>query len=213
MSILARAWRPALLVALAVPALAQDATVTPANTLAAPPTEWLGETPHLVLMGTMGGRPIDVQYLDIAQAEGIAAFSGKREYLPGDAGAWLYGDFEVALSAVIANVEKSFEIEIENRDFDAHSLPATFALGSVNFPEGAAAYLEAAAEWETDAGSVNDELGGWEGTLIIERDDGIPDDEGLRGDGVIGGHMDATRGEDHLVMSFTVPVTAYEKDE
>lgn len=194
-------------------AWAQEATVTPGNTLAEPPTEWLGPTPHLVLMGTLSGRPVDVQYLDIGAAERVASFEAKREYLPGEAG-WRYGDFEVGLQAVIEGVEKSFEIEVENDDFvQQRPLPATFDLGAENFPQGGRAYLEASAEWETEAGAVNDEVGGWTGTLTLAEDSGTPDAEGLVPDGLIGGHLVAEREGDRLVMSFTVPVAEYEKDD
>ena len=193
--------------ALALPAAAQEAGV------GAEPTEWLGPTPHIVMVGTLAGRPIDVRFDDVAAAPGIAAFSGKREYLPGEGGAWLYGDFEVALQAVIDGVEKGLEVEVENRDFAAHPLPATFALGPENFPEGARAFLEMSAEWETQGETVNEELGGWTGTLTLTEDGGTPDARGLLGDGTIGGHMVAERGEDRLVVSFTVPVAGYELDD
>lgn len=198
---------------LAGPALGQDATITPGNTLTEPPAAWLGEAPHLVMMGTLGGRPLDVQYLDMTAAEGVAAFEGKREYLPGEGGAWRYGDFEVALQVVIDGIEKSFEIEIENADFTLHPLPATFALQDVNFPEGALAFLEVEVEWETAAATVNDELIGWTGTLTMSLDQGTPDAEGLVPDGLIGGYLVAESGADSIVVSFTVPVVEYEKDE
>jgi hypothetical protein len=194
-------------------ALAQDATVTPGNMLAAPPGEWLGDTPHLVLMGTLSGRPVDIQYTDIAAASGIDSFEGKREYLPGDGGSWRYGDFEVALSAIIDGVEKSFEIEIENFDFTEATLPTTFTLGAENFPQGAAAFVEIAAEWEAGGISVNDEIGAWTGTLTLVTDTGTPDAEGLVPDGAIGGFLVAQNGSDSLVASFTVSVVEYEKDE
>jgi hypothetical protein len=92
-------------------------------------------------------------------------------------------------------------------------LPATFELGPENFPEGPHAFLEAAAEWETETGSVNDEIGGWTGLLTLAKDEGAADAEGLVPDGVIGGHVVAENGTDRLVMSFTVPVSEYEKDE
>ena len=201
------------LLLLPVAAMAQDATVTPGNILGDPPATWLGEVPHFVLMGTLSGRTVDIQFREIATATGIDNFEGKREYLPGEGGAWRYGDFEVALAAVIEGVEKSFELEFENHDFRQHSLPATFALGGVNFPEGLAAFVEVQAEWETGAGSVNDEIGGWTGTLTILTDAGTADAEGLVPDGMIGGFMVAQNGADSLVASFTVPVTEYEKDE
>jgi hypothetical protein len=153
-----------------------------------------------------------VQFLDIALAEGVASFEGKREYLPGDAGAWRYGDFEVALAATIDGIEKAFEFEFENADFTTATLPATFTLQEVNFPEGALAFLEAQAEWETGGATVNDEIGAWTGTLTVALDTGTPDAEGLVPDGLIGGHVVAQNGADTLVMSFTVPVVEYEKD-
>lgn len=195
-------------------AAAQDGVATPGNALAAPPSEWLGEAPHLVLMGTLNGRPLDVQVTDPA-AEGVARLAAKREYLPGEAeGAPLrYGDFEVQLQAVIGGVERAFEIEVENRDFHAHPLPATFALGGEPLPEGARAFLEMEAEWEDADGSVNDEAGGWAGTLTLHLDDGEADARGVRPSGRIGGHLDATRGTDRLVASFTVEVTDHEIDD
>ena len=202
-----------LLVSLAAPALAQDATITHGNTLTAPPEAWLGDAPHLVMMGTIAGRPVDVQLLDMAMAVGIASFEGKREYLPGEGGTWRYADFEVSLSAVIDGIEKSFELEIENADFTQHPLPASFALQDVNFPEGALAFLEVEAEWETDAATVNDEVVGWGGLLTLSLDSGTPDAEGLVPDGLIGGYIVAESGGDRLVVSFTVPVVEYEKDE
>jgi hypothetical protein len=197
----------------ATPALAQDATVTSGNTLTEPPAAWLGEVPHLVVMGTIAGRAVDIQYLDMAVAEGINDFEGKREYLPGNAGAWRYGDFEVALSATIDGIEKSFEFEFENADFATATLPATFALQDVNFPEGALAFLEAEAEWETGGVTVNDEIGAWTGTLTVAMETGTPDAEGLIPDGMIGGYALAQSGSDTFVISFTVPVVEYEKDE
>jgi len=204
---------PLLLVLPATAILAQGATVTPGNTLLAPPETWLGDVPHLVLMGSLAGRPIDIQYVDIANASGVDTFEGKREYLPGDGGTWRYGDFEVALSAVIDGVEKSFEIEIENFDFTTASLPTTLILGAENFPQGAFAFVEISAEWETGGTSVNDEIGAWTGTLTLVTDTGTPDAEGLVPDGLIGGYMVAQNGADTLTASFTVPVVEYEKDE
>lgn len=194
-------------------AAAQEATVTPGNTLTDAPAAWLGAVPHLVVMGTLNGRVLDIQYPDMAMAADIATFSGKREYLPGEGGAYRYGDFEVALEAVIDGAEKAFEFEFENFDFSAHDLPATFALGAENFPEGAFAFLEAAAEWETATETVNDEIGAWTGTLTVELDEGTADAQGLSGDGLIGGLVVAEQGADRLVISFTVPVAEYEIDD
>jgi len=60
------------------PALAQDMTVTPGNTLTAVPAAWLGEVPHFVMMGTAGCRSYDVQLVQIADGGVVAGFAGKR---------------------------------------------------------------------------------------------------------------------------------------
>jgi hypothetical protein len=189
---------------LPLPAFAQEA---------AEPTEWLGPTPHLILVGTLAGHPVDIRMPDMAAAQGVARFEGKREYLPAEGGGWRYGDFEVVLDATLGGVERRFEMELENHDFLEHPLPASFELGAENFPRGARAFLEAEAEWETAEGAVNEELGGWTGRLTLHEDSGTPDAEGLLPDGRIAGFLVAEREGERLVMSFTVPVGGYEKDE
>lgn len=201
----------ALLCLLAGPAFA-DSIQTDAPTLTAAPTEWLGEAPHLVMMGKLNGRDINIQMTD-ATAAWVAEFAGKREYLPGEAGAFRLGDFEVSLKAEIGGVERSFELEFENDDFSSLTLPATLALGTENFPKGNAAFLEASAEWEDAAGAVNDEIGGFSGSLVLGLDQGTKDDKGLIGDGLIGGYAVADLGGETLVISFTVPVVEYEIDD
>lgn len=195
------------------PALAQDMTVTPGNTLTAVPAAWLGEVPHFVMMGTAGGRSYDVQLTRIADGGVVAGFAGKREYLPGEGGTWRYGDFEVGLEIVLDGVEKAIELEFENNDFTAHALPADFSLQGEEFPEGLLSNLELQAERETAEGVVNDEITGWTGTLSLAMDMGTADGECLVPDGMIGGYVVAQNGAESLVISFTVPVTEYEKDE
>lgn len=185
---------------LATPALAQEA-----------PAGWLGPEPHLTMVGTIAGQPVALSVTP--DTEGVARLSGKREYLPGENGAWRHGDFELTLQAVIDGVEKTFEIEAENQDFHRHPLPASFALGPENFPAGLHAFLEVQQEWETDGKSVNDELGGWTGSLTLYRDEGTADADGLMADGIIGGFLLAEKGTDRLAVSFTVPVTEAEKDD
>jgi len=203
--------RAALLCLLASPAFA-DTLATDGPTLTTAPTEWLGPTPHLVIMGTLNGHEMNIQLTDMA-ATAVAEFAGKREYLPGDAGAFRYGDFEVGLKATIGGVERSIELEFENDDFASVTLPADFALGAENFPKGNAAFLEVSAEWEDASGSVNDEIGALTGTLSLLLDDGTPDDKGLRADGMIGGLVVAENAGETLVISFTVPVAEYEIDD
>ena len=131
---------PALITALfALPVLAQDVVATDGNLLTAAPTEWLGDVPHFVMMGTVNGRALDIQLTDMA-AVAVEQFAGKREYLPAEAGAYRFGDFEVALKAAIGGVERSIELEFENDDFATQSLPATFELQGENRPKGALAF-------------------------------------------------------------------------
>lgn len=203
----------ALLLLAALPAAAEDMVQTAGNNLTAAPTEWLGATPHFVMMGTVNGRSLDIQMTDITAAKDVAGFEGKREYLPGDAGAYRYGDFEVGLKALIGGTERAIELEFENADFAHQPVPTTYTLQGSNFPEGAAAFLEIALEWEDAAGSVNDEVGGLTGTLIVTQETGTPDDKGLIPDGMIGGYAVAESGADKVVISFTVPVTEYEIDD
>ena len=202
----------AVLCLVACPALAESLG-TDAPTLTAAPTEWLGPVPHLVIMGTVNGREMNIQLTDMATAAGVAEFAGKREYLPSDAGAFRFGDFEVSLKAQIGGVERSIELEFENDDFSTVSLPSDFQLGPENFPKGPAAFLEFSTEWEDASGSVNDEIGGFGGTLALRLDDGTPDDKGLRPDGMIGGLVKAENAGETVVISFTVPVAEYEIDD
>jgi hypothetical protein len=197
---------------LASPALAEN-LATEAPTLSAAPTEWLGPTPHFVVMGMVNGREMNIQLTDIAAASGVAAFEGKREYLPGEAGAFRYGDFEVALKATIGGVERSIELEFENDDFAKVILPSDFVLVPENFPRFPGAFLEFATEWEDASGSVNDEIGGYNGVLTVTLDEGTPDDKGLRPDGMIGGFAQAEKDGQVVTISFTVPVAEYEIDD
>jgi hypothetical protein len=196
----------------AAPSLAET-IASDSPTLTAAPTEWLGPTPHFVVMGTVGGREMNIQLTDMAAASGVAEFAGKREYLPGEGGAFRYGDFEVALKAVIGGVERSLELEFENDDYGTFVLPSEFQLGPENFPKGPASYLEFSAEWEDAAGSVNDEIGGFNGVLTVTLDEGTPDEKGLRPDGTIGGFVTAEKAGEVVVISFTVPVAEYEIDD
>lgn len=201
----------ALFALLALPAAAETVT-SDARPLAVAPAEWLGATPHLVIMGRVNGHDLNIQITDMAATPGLAEFTGKREYLPRDAG-YRYGDFEVSLKALLGGAERAFELEFENDDFAGHALPRRFALGGENFPKGEKAYLELSMEWETAAGSVNDEIGGYDGTLYLVQDQGTADPKGLLPDGLIGGHVVARKGDETVTISFTVPVAEYEIDD
>jgi hypothetical protein len=206
----------ALVLALAtLPALAEEPgkmAETAANTLTAPPAAWLGAQPHFVMIGTINGTAFNVQFPDIAAAAGIASFAAKREYLTVEGG-FTYIDFEVALEADIGGVERTIEIEMENQDFAKQSLPADFALQEAEFPAGLLSNLETQWEWEVGGASFNEEVLGWTGVVRIESDQGTPDDKGLLGDGMVSGYINAVRGTDTLVISFTAPVTEYEIED
>jgi hypothetical protein len=202
----------AVLCLLASPALAET-LATEAPTLTAAPTEWLGPAPHVVIMGTVNGREMNIQLTDEAALQTVAEFAGKREYLPGDAGTFRYGDFEVALKTTLGGVERSLELEFENEDFAKVALPSDFVLGPENFPKFPGAFLEFSAEWEDASGSVNDEIGGFNGVLTVQMDEGTPDDKGLRPDGMIGGFVQAEKDGQIVTISFTVPVAEYEIDD
>lgn len=185
-------------------------TVTENNTLTIAPSQWLGEAPHIVVFGTANGYEFEMEYLDL-HAEGIATVEAKREYLPnGDS--LRYADFEFGMEAIIAGVEKKFELEFENYNFNSQTLPATYALQSEEFPKGALSNLEFEFEWETAGKSVNEEIVQWQGNLTLELDTAHGSAE-PKGDGLIGGFIEANKGTDKLAISFTVEVNEYEIDD
>lgn len=204
--------RLAALALVLCPLAAAAEAVTTAGAAGEPPSAWLGERPHLVLVGTAAGIPLDIRIEDIEAAEDVVRFAGKREYRPGEGG-WRYTNFEILLEAVLDGVERTIELELENHDLREHAVPAEFALAAENFPEGERAFFEVQMEWETADGSVNEELGGWTGTATLLLETGEADAEGIVPDGLIGGLVVAERGTDRLVASFTVPVTETERDE
>jgi hypothetical protein len=200
---------------IALPALTQsaaDPVVTAGNALTAAPTEWLGDKPHFVLMGTVSGQVLDIQMPDIAAAEGVASFAGKREYRAREGG-FDYIDFEVGLEAEIGGVERKIELEFENADLSSQTLPATLTLDTAEFPEGAKSNAEIELEWEVGGQTVNAEVAGWSGQMVLAKDEGTPDDKGLSGNGLIGGFVMADLNGETWVLSFTVPVAEYEIDD
>lgn len=193
-------------------AFAQDVDAVTTGGSVDAPAAWLGATPHFVMVGTVAGKRIAIAMPDMAAADGVAGFAGKREYLIDGTG-HRYVDFEVALAAVIGGIERKIELEFENHDFRSHTLPADFALQAEEFPTGLRSTLEVETEWEHAGVSVNDEVGGWAGVLSLALDQGTPDDKGLSADGLIGGFVTATNGAETLAISFTVPVAEYEVED
>lgn len=202
----------ALLATLPLAALADPIkeTVTPDNTLTAAPTEWLGDTPHFVVMGTVNGYSFDVQYLDLTTAD-IHDIEVKREYLiAGDARPYQEMDFEI--QAIIDGVAKKIEGKLNHADFLTQTLPATLELGAEENPEGAHSFTEFEFEWEHAGTSVNEEHGDWTGTAIIALDSAFDSAEPVA-DGLSGGFIDAVNGDDHLVISYTFEITEAEVEE
>lgn len=185
-------------------------TTTPNNTLTAAPTEWLGEAPHLVIMGTVNGYTFDVQYLDLASAD-LHALDVKREYLI-DGDARPYQEIDFGVQAVIDGVAKNIEGKLNHADFLTLALPAEMALQSEENPEGEQVFTEFEFEWEGNGVSVNEEIGDWTGVAILEKDDAFGAVEPV-GDGIAGGFIDAVRGDDHLVISFTFEIQEAEVEE
>ena len=178
------------------------------------PTAWLGATPHFVMVGAFGDYSFNV---NLPALEGSAAeVIGKREYGHDDAGALQLIDFEVAVNAVMNDIERTIELEFANADFNTHTLPLSFALSpDEEFPEGAKASLEVQFEWEWVAKStiVNEEGLVDSGALDLSLNEGTADAEGVAANGLIGGFATLTRDGKTLALSFTVPVTEAEIDD
>ena len=181
---------------------------------AAAPTAWLGATPHFVMVGSFGDYSFNINLPDLA-ATPDAAVTGKREYGRTADGLALI-DFEVAVNAVMNDIERTIELEFANADFSTATLPMRFVITpDVEFPEGPMASLEVQFEWEWVARSaiVNEEGLIESGALDLAVNEGTPDAEGVAGTGQLGGFATATRDGKTLAISFTVPVTEAEIDD
>lgn len=178
------------------------------------PTAWLGATPHFVMVGAFGDYSFNV---NLPALEGAAAeVVGKREYGHDDAGALQLIDFEVAVNAVMNDIERTIELEFANADFNTHTLPLSFTLSpDEEFPQGAKASVEVQFEWEWVAKStiVNEEGLVDSGTLDLALNEGTADAEGIAANGLIGGFATLTRDGKTIALSFTVPVTEAEIDD
>ena len=180
---------------------------------AAAPTEWLGAIPHFVMVGTFGNYRFNISLPDLGSE---AAVRGKREYGRTGEDSLALIDFEIAVNAVMNDIERTIELEFANADFDKASLPMRFEIQpDEEFPEGAKASLEAQFEWEWVEKStiVNEEGLMDSGTLELALNEGTADAEGIAPNGMIGGFATATRDGQTLAISFTVPVTEAEIDD
>jgi len=211
--LLAAAGTPAFAQTLSAEDQAINLNATLGDTATAP-TAWLGAKPHFVMVGAFGDYSFNV---NLPSLEGAAAeVVGKREYGHDDAGALRLIDFEVAVNAVMNDIERTIELEFANADFNTHTLPLSFALSpDEEFPEGAKASLEVQFEWEWVAKSaiVNEEGLVDSGTLDLALNEGTADAEGIAPNGLIGGFATLTRDGKTLALSFTVPVTEAEIDD
>lgn len=185
-------------------------TITPGNSLTEAPAAWLGATPHLVIMGHVNGYDFDVQYPDLAKAE-LHDLEVKREYLI-DGDARPYQEIDFGIQAIIDGAAKQIEAKLNHADFNTlAAIPATLALGAEENPQGDRVFTEFEFEWEIDGVSVNEEHGDWTGMAVLAHDDAFgtaPSDAGLTG-----GYINATHGDDHIVISFTFEIDEAEIEE
>jgi hypothetical protein len=184
-------------------------TVTPGNTLTAAPTEWLGAQPHLVIMGIVDGKTFDVQVLDITNA----AVALKREYLLNDTDYSPYREIDFSFEFVQEGIDKAIEGKLTHADFNKlAALPATFALQSAEeFPEGDKVFTEFEYKWEAGGVTVDGESPEFDGTATLHMDDAFQ--AAPNGDGMVGGFITATKGDNAYVISFTLPVTEFEVED
>lgn len=178
------------------------------------PTEWLGATPHFVMVGAYKDYSFDIEYADLTVAKDFG-LSAKREYKVGADGKLDYVDFEVAVNLITNGIERGFEFEFENADFSGHALPATFALKDAEFPEGAFSNMELQVEWEWVEKSiiVNEEALYSDGSLVLSHDEGTPVADGTVPNGMIGGFVTGTYEGKPIAISFTAPVAEAEIDD
>lgn len=178
------------------------------------PTEWLGATPHFVMVGAHKDYSFDIEYADLTVAKDFG-LSAKREYRKTDDGKLAYIDFEVSVNLITNGIERGFEFEFENADFSAHPVPGTYALKDAEFPEGAFSNMELQIEWEWVEKSiiVNEETLYTEGSLTVTHEDGTPIADSTSPNGMIGGFVTGTYEGKPIAISFTAPVTEAEIDD
>ena len=185
-------------------------TITPGNTLTAAPTEWLGEQPHLVIMGMVDGKKFDVQVMDIT----AATVALKREYLLSDSDYNPYREIDFSVEFVHEGIDKAIEGKLTNADFNKlAALPATLSLQSAEeYPEGDKVYTEFEYKWEAGGVTVDGESPEFDGTATLHMDDGYQA-AAPNGDGMVGAFITAAKGDSSYVISFTLPVTEFEVED
>jgi hypothetical protein len=177
------------------------------------PTEWLGPTPHFVMVGEFGDYTFAINIKDPAKTENFK-LEGKREYRKAEKGLD-YIDFEIAVDLITNGIERGLEIEFENANFAAHPVPSTFALQDKEFPAGLFSNMELQVEWEWVEKSfiVNDEKLYSDGQLTVALEDAKAEADGTAPSGMIGGFVTGTMDGKKIAISFTAPVTEAEIDD
>jgi len=185
-------------------------TITPGNTLTAAPTEWLGEQPHLVIMGMVDGKKFDVQVMDIT----TATVALKREYLLNDSDYSPYQEIDFSVEFTHEGIDKAIEGKLTHADFNKlAALPATLTLQSAEeYPEGDKVFTEFEYKWEAGGVTVDGESPEFDGSATLHMDDGFQAAT-PNGDGMVGAFISATKGDNAYVISFTLPVTEFEVED
>ncbi len=186
--------------------------VTLGDAAEAPP-EWLGPTPHFVMVGDFKDYSFAINAKDPASLETFKLHA-KREYRKGEKGLD-YIDFEIAVDLVTNGIERGIELEFENANFAAQPVPSTYALKGEEFPAGLFSNMELQIEWEWVEKSfiVNEEQLYGEGALTIGLDEGKAEADGTVPNGMIGGFVKGTYEGKPITISFTAPVDEAEIDD
>jgi len=200
---------------LALPTLADPMvdTVTPGNTLTAAPTAWLGEKPHLVIMGNVDGKVFDIQVMDPSDAT-LGTVTLKREYLLTETDYNPYRELDFSIEFMNDGIAKAVEGKLTHADYNKlAALPATFALQSAEeYPEGDKVYTEFEWKWEGNGVTVDGESAEWTGSATLAMD-GAFQAAKPNGDGMVGAFITASNGDDAYVISFTLPVAEFEVED
>lgn len=149
---------------------------------------WQGDSVHLMMTGMMNGNDVAI-YADDTTA---VTLEGRRTYTEG--GDWLqYTAFDLTL---VADGVTPITVAIQSTDFTAHFLPVDLPIAPDASEDDVAMTLTIG-----DAAPV----AGWVGNLSFELDDQA---DYPAEDGNVGGYLTATRGDDSIAMSFTIPMVA-----
>lgn len=186
------------------------------------PAEWLGPDPHLVLRGTLDGRPVGAATRGLGEGPEAQSLHALRHFAPrhdprpdpGGAG-WRVSALSVLFQARAAGSTLDLTLVLAQDDFARRAAegPWAYDLVAEEAPEGARASLLLAAGF-AGPGQFGDSVGafGWEGTLSLALDDGARDAGAPPLDGRIGGFLAARRGADRVAASFTAPVTGWAQE-